>query len=85
MPELFIPWFLAVVATATYGTYAVLNSTVITPVRRSLLISWNFIVHTYSISNSYPQANQGLSTGKYVWFDKVWRFYIIVIHRFIHR
>ena len=47
-------------ATATYGTITVLNSAIITPIRRDLLIPWNLFFslfcHILSISKSYPQV-----------------------------
>ena len=51
---------LAVMATATYCTNTVLNSAIITPIRRDLLVSWDLFFglfcHIPSISNSYPQV-----------------------------
>jgi len=51
-------------ATATYCANTVLNSTIITPIRWSLFISWNLFFglfcHILSISNSYPQCTYWL-------------------------
>jgi hypothetical protein len=51
---------LAVMATATYCTNTILDSAIITPIRRNLLISWDLFFglfcHIPSISNSYPQV-----------------------------
>lgn len=57
-------------ATSTYCTNTVLDSTIITPIRRSLFISWDLFFglfcHIPSISNSYPQVYPQIDLTDYI-------------------